>query len=180
MFCNPGVTHGSYVAIRASNTYLRCPTWSYYCFGSTTYYSGRGADSVFQIYHPYGPGPIRVGDFVGLYSPPNRKWFSMYQGSGHKQSCPGSPRYWWSGFSSYSHWFYCGSEVFRIYARGRGPGQEIRSGDTISLHSSSRGGFLRVSNKCFPHVSTCLQRYWHNQNYAYSVCHGEAFQIYIR
>ena len=46
---------------------------------------------VYRIYRPLGRGPIRSGDFVGLYNTRSRRWFSMARNRGHTVVCPGTP-----------------------------------------------------------------------------------------
>ena len=88
---------------------------------------------VFRMYRAAGPGNILNGDFVGLYYPRENKWFSMFQGRGRRLTCPGNPSNTY-GFQDFRRWFLCGSEVFRVYAKGKPIGAKITDQDTIALY----------------------------------------------
>ena len=72
---------------------------------------------------------VKFGDFVGLFYPHEDKWFSMYQNTGHKQTCPGSTPTEQYGFHRQDSWFYCGAEVFQVFAKGKANGVQITDQD---------------------------------------------------
>ena len=98
----------------------------------------RGSDwnhcwgEVFRMYRALGPGNIRSGEVVGLYYPRENRWFSMWHRNGRKEACPGNPGHY--GFQDFNRWFWCGGEVFVVYAEGKAIGQPINDQDTISLY----------------------------------------------
>ena len=87
---------------------------------------------VYRIFRMNGPGPVMVGDAVGLYYPPGNDWFSIAGGTGHRNPCPGSPTSC-NGFANEDKWLICFGEVFRIYARGKSSGAVITDHDDIFL-----------------------------------------------
>ena len=122
-----------------NDLWLGCP--QQYCIGKTC--PGvcfDGADwnncwgEVFKMYHSYGAGPIRSGDFVGLFYPRENKWFSMYQNRGHKQTCPGSTPTVEFGFHRQDSWYYCGAEVFQVFAKGKANGVPITDQDLLTFY----------------------------------------------
>lgn len=129
----------------------------------------RCRESVFQIFHN-GIVPIRVGDFVGLYFPSNKKWFSMYKDIGHTQGCPGRPNPYF-GFSSSASWSKCGAEIFRIYAKGKKNGQMIRNRDTIFLYYPAANGFVEPG---YGYIWMLLRSC---KNIKWSTCQGKGFEI---
>ena len=164
------------------NSYLRCPpTGSGYCSTSTcpgmimdTTDWTTCAENVFQIYHNSGPGFIQVGDYVAIYFPRARKWFSMYRNRGHLQSqCPGLPNRIY-GFHRADSWIYCGAEVFRIYAEGKKNGQIIQDQDTIILYYPVGKQYLKLGAG-IPILQSCP-----GIHPPYDKCPGEVFEIRLK
>ena len=87
---------------------------------------------VFQIYRAAGAGNIRVGDNVGLYAGGD-SWFSLHDGKGHKDPCPGAPTIKY-GFATQQKWYDCFGEVFQIYASRKPFGDTIQDQDDIALY----------------------------------------------
>ena len=54
--------------------------------------------NVYEIYRAAGPGPIRDGDFIGIYYPHRNRWFGCPYTNCRKYTCPGTPS-WQYGFS---------------------------------------------------------------------------------
>ena len=88
---------------------------------------------VFRLFRAAGDGNIRSGDYVGLYYPREGRWFSIYNGIGHKEPCPGNPTATY-GFHSRSSWSCCGGEVFQVFAKGKGHGAIITDQDTLAFY----------------------------------------------
>ena len=187
-FFNPDVMHGSTVMIQFDkSSYLRCPRSGFgYC--STNQCPGmvvksndwaRCGENVFEIYHSTRPGVIRVGDYVALYLPRARKWFSMYTNKGRLQrQCPGLPNKIY-GFHRKDYWQHCGSEVFRIYAEGKRNGQIIKDEDTITLYHPAGRQYLKLGAGT-PTLHSCPGKCPPTNPNTYDVCVGEVFDIILK
>lgn len=70
--------------------------------------------------------------------------------------CPGSPNAAY-GFKSYRSWFTCPTEVFQVYAKGKGIGATIRNGDTIALYHPgvTTNGYVRFYSSAV-RLSQCM------------------------
>ena len=135
-------------------------------------------ENEFQIFHSNGLGVIRVGDYVALYFPTAKKWFSMYRNQGHLQiQCPGLPNKIY-GFHREDSWQYCGSEVFRIYAEGKKNTDIIEDGDTITLYYPCGKQYLKLGAGT-PILNSCPGGPPPRAT-AYDSCVGEVFEIRLR
>ena len=78
-----GIFHGDRIALQSafSNYHWIC-CGAYYCRGCTCpglymddheWWECHG--NVYEIYRAAGPGPIRVGDFIGIHYPHRNRWF---------------------------------------------------------------------------------------------------------
>ena len=56
----------------------------------------------------------------------------MWNGIGHKEPCPGNPTVTY-GFHSSSSWYWCGGEVFQVFAKGKANGATITDQDTLAF-----------------------------------------------
>ena len=102
------------------------------------------------------PGPILTGDFIGLhYSYGRPSWFSLKNNVGQKSVCPGTPSVF--GFKTCPLWHTCQTEVFQIYAKGKGLGARITNKDIVALYHPgvTASGFVQfLSSKV--RLSQCL------------------------
>jgi hypothetical protein len=102
------------------------------------------------------PGPILTGDFIGLhYSYGRPSWFSLKNCVGQKSVCPGTPSVF--GFKTCPLWHTCQTEVFQIYAKGKGLGARITNKDIVALYHPgvTASGFVQfLSSKV--RLSQCL------------------------
>lgn len=173
--------------LQQNNYWLSCSE-NNYCNGATCpgiFFEGSDwsncESEVFQIYHASGRGDIVNGDLVGLYYANEQKWFSMYQGKGNKQSCPGLPNIDY-GFHLEDSWRYCGAEVFQIYAKGKFLGETITDQDTITLYYPvGKANVLFLPDEVT--LSTCmLERSNHlypPTDIAFDQCNNESVEITI-
>ena len=92
--------------------------------------------NVYEIYRAAGPGPIRVGDFIGIYYPHRNRWFGCPYTNCRKYTCP-TPT-WQYGFSSLEKWFKYWGQVFMIYPCGKGLGDFIEEHDDVMLYGAWR------------------------------------------
>ena len=129
---------------------------------------------MFQIYKVH-PGIIRVGDIVGVYYPYERgNWLSCSGGSQcSKSGCPGIPSIA-HGFAAADKWQQCAGEVFKIYVLGKQIGDEVTSGDLMSLYYIQdklwpNGGDKVEKNPCLKSAPPNPELYDH--------CSHEAFTI---
>ena len=137
---------------------------------------------VFEIYRALGSGNIVSGDFVGLYYPRERKWFSMWEGYGRKLTCPGAPSQEY-GFEDEDRWYLCGGEVFRVYAKGKSIGDTITDQDTLSFYYYT----VDIKNVRFLpngiNLSECMldlsDRKRPPSNHAFDQCKYESVEITI-
>ena len=88
---------------------------------------------VFHMFRARGAGNILSGDYVGLYYPREGRWFSIWNGRGHKEPCPGSPSTTY-GFQASDKWYWCGGEVFQVFAKGKANGAHITDQDTLAFY----------------------------------------------
>ena len=101
---------------------------------------------VFQIYRRSGPGPVRVGDEVGLYYPRQSKWLGCSAADNcDKRTCPGTPSVEY-GFQDAQRWKSCFGEVFNIYAAGKAVGATIANRDTIMLYYGKTSKWVNSGN----------------------------------
>ena len=99
---------------------------------------------VLQIYRMEGPGTVHSGDTVGIYYPLGKTWFSMYEGEGHKDKCPGTPNIE-TGFHTRQLWYKCWGEVFLVFAKGKNNGEQITAGDRLALFYPAEHSHVRFS-----------------------------------
>ena len=100
---------------------------------------------VFQMYRAGGRGIVCSGDYVGLYYPREGKWFSVWKGHATKEQCPGKPNID-IGFHREDSWYYCGGEVFVVFAKGRRRGEAIRDQDAIALYYPGEEQMVNFGN----------------------------------
>lgn len=136
---------------------------------------------IFKMYRASGSGSILSGDFVGLYYPHGKQWFSMFNGRGHKQGCPGKPSTT-LGFERIRNWLHCSAEVFQVYAKGKPEGAEITDQDTISLYyPNSRNNVVFKTDEIV--LDTCMMKKSGDSrppsNHAFDVCTNMAVEITI-
>ena len=107
-----------------------CPGFAF----SGTEWTTNCPSEVFQFYRARGPGPLRVGDVVGIYYPQEAgKWLGCSGGNCVKTTCPGTPSTTY-GFQNIEKWTVCPGEVFVIYAQGKTVGSTINKHDIIMLY----------------------------------------------
>ena len=70
---------------------------------------------------------------MGLYYIRENQWFSIDDQSSRKSACPGDPNPT-IGFHSFLAWLQCGTEVFRVFAKGKGDGATITDQDTLMFY----------------------------------------------
>ena len=138
---------------------------------------------VFQIYRQDGTGNILVGDVIGIHYPREHgQWFSMYEGKGHKNECPGAPNLN-TGFSSPNKWSDCWGETYRIYARGQDGNvkpalQPIQEHDIIMLCLSKEHKFVSFSDVFG--LNTCPMGSVPPPANKYDECWGEVAELWLR
>ena len=133
---------------------------------------------VYQIYRRNGPGSVRVGNVIGLYHPHNGHWFSMFDGTGHRDPCPGTPTSA-DGFESADKWEACSGEVFRIYARGKSNRDVINEHDAIFLFYARDNKWVGLDADTAEH-RTCPGTVRPPPSAKYDVCWGEVFEVWKR
>lgn len=88
---------------------------------------------VFEIYRESGPGPVRVGDLIGLHYPRQKgAWLGCHADTCAKATCPGMPTTQ-NGFATDENWYRCWGEVFKIYAKGKNMNDTIHAFDDVML-----------------------------------------------
>ena len=130
-----------------------------------------------------GAGNVHSGDVVGIYYPSEKNWFSMFEGRGHKSSCPGSPNIK-TGFNKVNLWFECVGETFLVYARGKSNGQPIVAGDRLAfLFPAGNSRHVRFGAK-EDSLSRCMLERSNNNampsNKAFDECPQESVWLKIR
>ena len=183
------LTHGSTIALQLMQNDFWFGCSGVRCAGSQcpgVFFEGTDWThcwgEVFRMYRAAGRGHILNGDFVGLHYIRENRWFSMFQSYGRKLTCPGSPSATY-GFQNFQKWLMCGSEVFRVYAKGKPYRAPITDQDTISLFfpSGKQHVVFRTNGVV---LSRCmLERSGYSQtpsNRAYDECKYMSVEITIR
>ena len=185
------LVQGSTIALRTYNngagTWLSC--YETFCDANSCgglFFEGSDwndcPEGVFEIYHSTGVYyNIQVGEQVGLYSPSQQGWLSLYQNYGHAESCPGKPDLD-TGFHRADSWYYCGAEIFMIYAKGKVDGEIITENDVIQLYFPLTSSYVNVDNSNFDPVygATCPDLYPPPSDESYEDCPYATFQVAAR
>ena len=139
----------------------------------------RCSGEVFRIYRKEGPGPVRVGDTVGIYYTPRGRWFGC---SGPfcqaRAGCPGIPTQS-HGFNNPHLWLRCSGEVFEIYARGKSVGSLISPHDTVMLRFVRDNKWVGLVNK-HPEKLSCPGATRPPPPDKYEACWGSVFELWVR
>ena len=136
--------------------------------------------NVYEIYRKDGLGSVVVGDVIGLYKRHAKHWYSLYGGSAHGATCPGTPTTA-NGFENDEKWFNCPGEVFKIYARGKSENDEIEEHDDIFLFYVNENKWVTVNvpgNAAALH--TCPGTVRPPPATKYDVCWGEVLEIWMQ
>lgn len=132
------------------------------------------AGEIFQIYKRKGSGKIKVGDDVGLYYIHAKKWVSAWGIDGGVASCPGAPS---SKFGMNIEADQCGGEVFRVYAKDKSIGENVRDDDYIMLNYKYGGHAWFTLWMGYSHTASCPGGAYPPPDFKYQECKGEVFQI---
>lgn len=134
---------------------------------------------VFEIYRNEGPGPILVGDTVGVHHPRQPgSWFSCSEQNCTRSKCPGIPTTA-NGFSTAEKWKQCGGEVFKIYSLRKSIGGIVESHDLIILYHPGNQDWIGIIEK-YPTHRTCPGQVLPPPSRKYDKCWGEVFEIVRR
>ena len=134
---------------------------------------------VFEIYRFLGPGPIRVGDLVGIHYPQQGgSWVGCSGDQCRKATCPGLPTTA-HGFATGESWFRCWGEVFRIYSRNKAIGATVTAGDDVAFFYLNSQQWLSHAGGT-AHRSPCPGTDRPVSADTYENCWGETFTIWKR
>ena len=133
---------------------------------------------VFQIYRLAGPGPVRVGDLVGLHYPHlYAHWLGCAGNKCAKAVCPGHPTIE-LGFRKQDYWLACWGEVFAIYAKGKSLNSEINSNDEIAFYFLAEGKWISQGVEQDAVKGTCFGTQRPPSAAKYAPCLFETFRVW--
>ena len=132
----------------------------------------------FQIYRMNGKGNVRVGEVVAIYYPKEKKWMKCSGTYCRKDTCPGRPSQG-RGMENYEKWIGCSESAFKIYARGRKEGEDIRSRDDISLYHIRDRRWLSAEGY-YIQERTCFGTTRPPSSRTYDTCYKGVFELFKR